>query len=80
MSNNTNPSAAAAVPAPDDNQMMAERREKLNALRQQQAEGLGVAFPNDIKPTHRAGALFAAYDDKTKEELVPLAVNVSVAG
>ena len=80
--NNTSPSAAAASAsnAQDDNQLMAERRDKLKALRQQQAEGRGVAFPNDIKPAHRAAALFAAYDSKTKEELEPLAVTVSVAG
>ncbi len=59
---------------------MAERRDKLKAMRQQQADGKGVAFPNDIQPTHRAEALFAAYDGKTKEELEPLAVTVDVAG
>ena len=60
----------------DDNQLMVERREKLKALR----DGGGVAFPNDVKPAHRAEALFAQYDSKTKEELEPLAVNVNVAG
>ncbi|HYW56011.1 MAG TPA: lysine--tRNA ligase [Polaromonas sp.] len=81
MSNTTPPSpATAATPAPDENQLMAERRAKLKALRQQQADGKGVAFPNDIQPTHRAEALFAAYDSKTKEELEPLAVTVDVAG
>ncbi len=60
----------------DDNQLMVERREKLKALR----DGGGVTFPNDVKPTHRAEALFVQYDGKTKEELEPLAVNVNVAG
>ena len=60
----------------DDNQLMVERREKLQSLR----ESGGVAFPNDVKPTHRAEALFAQYDSKTREELEPLAVTVSVAG
>ncbi|WP_341916568.1 lysine--tRNA ligase [Polaromonas sp. YR568] len=68
------------APAHDENQLMAERREKLKVLRQHQADGKGVAFPNDVKPEHRAEALFAQYDDKTKEELEPLAVNASVAG
>jgi len=69
----TTPSPA---PAPqDENQLMVERRDKLTALR-----AAGIAFPNDIKPTHRAEALFAQYDSKTKEELEPLAVTVSVAG
>ena len=68
------------APAHDENQLMAERREKLKGLRQHQADGKGVAFPNDVKPEHRAEALFAQYDEKTKEELEPLAVNASVAG
>jgi len=74
------PSSPAAAPAHDDNQLMAERRDKLRLMRQHQAEGKGVAFPNDIKPAHRAEALFAQYEGKTKEELEPLAVAVSVAG
>jgi len=71
------PSAAATAPAHalDDNQLMAERREKLKHIR-----AAGVAFPNDVKPEHRAEALFAQYDGQTKEELEPLAIRVSVAG
>ena len=64
-----------AIPQ-DDNQLMVERREKLKALR----AGGAIAFPNDVKPGHRAEALFAQYNGKTKEELEPLAVTVSVAG
>ncbi|CDS50136.1 Lysyl-tRNA synthetase (class II) [Polaromonas sp. CG9_12] len=59
---------------------MVERREKLAVLRQQQADGRGVAFPNDIKPEHRAAALFAQYSHLSNEELEPLAVKVTVAG
>ena len=66
---------APAVTPQDDNQLMIERQVKLAALR-----AAGIAFPNDIKPQHRAEALFAQYDGKTKEELEPLAVTVSVAG
>ncbi len=66
---------ASAVTPQDENQLMVERRDKLTALR-----AAGIAFPNDIKPQHRAEALFAQYDSKTKEELEPLAVTVSVAG
>ncbi|MDW5443711.1 lysine--tRNA ligase [Polaromonas sp. SM01] len=81
MSNNTTSSpAAAATPVQDENQLIAERREKLKAMRQQQAEGRGVAFPNDIKPSHRAAELFAAHSEKTNEELESLAITVSVAG
>ena len=64
----------------DENQLMVERREKLNTLRKHQAEGKGVAFPNDIKPGHRAEALFAQYSHMSNEELEPLAVKVHVAG
>jgi len=72
---NALPLDAAAAPAVDDNQLMAERREKLKTLR-----AGGIAFPNDVKPGHRAEALFAQYDGKSKEELEPLAVKVNVAG
>ena len=61
--------------AADDNQLMAERRDKLAALRQQ-----GIAFPNDVKPAHRAADLFAQYDSLSKPELDPQAIEVSVAG
>ena len=60
----------------DDNQLMVERREKLKALR---ASG-AVAFPNDIKPDHRAEALFAQYGHLSNEELEPMAAEVLVAG
>ena len=72
---NALPLDTAAAPPVDDNQLMAERREKLKALR-----AGGIAFPNDVKPGHRAEALFAQYDGKTKEELEPLGVKVNVAG
>jgi lysyl-tRNA synthetase, class II len=67
-------------PVQDENQLIAERREKLKAMRQRQAEGRGVAFPNDVKPTHRAAEVFEKYSDKTNEELEPLAIKVHVAG
>ena len=52
MSEQQNPAQAPAAPAVDDNQLIAERREKLKALRAAQAEGnrtaaarlLGVTF------------------------------------
>jgi lysyl-tRNA synthetase class 2 len=71
------PSVAATAPAhaSDDNQLMAERREKLKHIR-----AAGVAFPNDVKPEHRAEALFAQYDSQSKEALEPQAIRVSVAG
>ena len=49
MSDQLNAATTATIPV-DENQLMQERREKLKALRQQQAQGQGVAFPNDFKP------------------------------
>ena len=74
--------AAAPVPAPavDDNQLIAERREKLKALRSAQAQGKGVAFPNDFKPGHRAAALVAAHGETEPERLEASPIEVSVAG
>ncbi|MFZ2294807.1 MAG: lysine--tRNA ligase [Polaromonas sp.] len=75
------PAAGSVAPAHhDENQLIVERREKLNALRKNQADGKGVAFPNDVKPEHRAEALFAQYSHMSNEELEPLAVKVHVAG
>ena len=82
MSSHPTSSAAGSV-APthhDENQLMVERREKLTALRQHQADGKGVAFPNNIKPAHHAEALFADYNHLSNEELDALAVKVHVAG
>ncbi len=53
-----------AAPAPDDNQLMAERRDKLKNIR-----ASGIAFPNDFKPADRALPLVEAYDALSKEEL-----------
>ncbi len=69
----------AALPQ-DENQLVAERRDKLKAIRAAQAEGKGVAFPNDYKPTDHAEKLVAAYGDKTAEDLVALNATAKVAG
>jgi lysyl-tRNA synthetase class 2 len=72
--------AAPAAPAQDDNQLIAERREKLAAIRAKaKAEG-AAAFPNDFKPQHRALPLQQRYGELANEELEPQAVKVSVAG
>ncbi|WP_418127697.1 lysine--tRNA ligase [Variovorax sp. KK3] len=68
------------TPALDDNQLMAERREKLKALRAAQTEGKGVAFPNDFKPADRAAALLAAHGETSAEALESAPIAVSVAG
>ncbi|RCS59599.1 lysine--tRNA ligase [Parvibium lacunae] len=62
-------------PIVDENQLIAERRAKLAALRAQ-----GVAFPNDFVPLNKAADLHAAYDEKSKEELEPLGVTAKIAG
>jgi lysyl-tRNA synthetase, class II len=72
-----------AEPASDDNQLIAERREKLKALRLAQSQGKGVAFPNDFKPSHHADALHAEHGEKAIESLVGdgvAPITVSVAG
>ncbi len=74
------PAPAATTPAVDDNQLIAERREKLKLLRTAQTEGKGVAFPNDFKPGHRAAALVEAHDAVEAEALEAQNVAVSVAG
>ncbi|WP_295375175.1 lysine--tRNA ligase [uncultured Pseudacidovorax sp.] len=78
MSDLTTP--AAAAPSVDDNQLIAERREKLKALRVGQAEGRGVAFPNDFKPADRADALLAAHGETAAETLEATPVAASVGG
>jgi len=59
----------------DTNTIIAERRQKLAALREQ-----GNAFPNDFSREDTAAALQAAHGEKTKEELEATPVNVAVAG
>ncbi|MEZ0238086.1 MAG: lysine--tRNA ligase [Methylophilaceae bacterium] len=62
-------------PVQDESHVIAERRNKLKALREQ-----GVAFPNDVRPTHRAADLHAEHGEKTGEELEPQGIRVAVAG
>jgi lysyl-tRNA synthetase, class II len=64
-----------AAPAQDENSIIAERRAKLAALREQ-----GVAFPNDFRPEHKAADLHAQYSEFDNETLEAQAVKVSVAG
>jgi lysyl-tRNA synthetase class 2 len=64
----------------DTNTLIAERREKLAALRAAAARDGRAAFPNDFKPQHRAAALQQAHGETANEELEPQAIRVSVAG
>ena len=59
----------------DENALIAERRDKLAAIRLR-----GVAFPNDFKPKHRAAELARKYGHLDNEALEPQAIAVSVAG
>jgi lysyl-tRNA synthetase class 2 len=59
----------------DENEIIAQRRMKLGALRES-----GNAFPNDFRPEHQAKPLHEAHEVKTKEELAEAAIKVSVAG
>jgi lysyl-tRNA synthetase, class II len=64
------------TPAPlDENQLLAERRDKLAAVRTR-----GIAFPNDFKPSHRASSTAQQYGEHSNVQLEPLAVQVSLAG
>jgi len=59
----------------DENKLIAERRSKLSALREQ-----GVAFPNDFRRSALAQYLHDEYGDKTKEVLEQENREYSVAG
>ncbi|MEO5811388.1 MAG: lysine--tRNA ligase [Rhodanobacter sp.] len=71
-------SGTSAETAQDEHKLIAERREKLKALRTQ-----GVAFPNDFRVADFAGDLQAEFADKdrhTTEALEAAARRVKVAG
>jgi lysyl-tRNA synthetase, class II len=59
----------------EESHVIAERRAKLKALREQ-----GVAFPNDYRRSHLAADLHAAHGEKSTEELEPHSIRVSVSG
>jgi lysyl-tRNA synthetase class 2 len=59
----------------DENSIIAERRAKLAALREQ-----GIAFPNDFKPQHKAAALHESHGNAEREHLEAHPVHVVVAG
>lgn len=61
--------------AQDEHKLIAERRKKLNLIREK-----GQAFPNDFKRDSLASDLHAEYDNLTKEELDKKNIKVRVAG
>ena len=64
-----------ASPSQDENQIMAERRQKLKSIREQR-----IAFPNDFKRSHFAQVLQDAHAGKEKEALEAEKIEVAVAG
>ncbi|MBN9408557.1 MAG: lysine--tRNA ligase [Burkholderiales bacterium] len=63
------------TPTQDENQLIAERREKLRGIRAQ-----GIAFPNDFKPDARAAELVETHGAATAEQLEAEGRVVRVAG
>ena len=59
----------------DENRLIAERREKLKAIREK-----ANAFPNDWSREHTAAELQQAHSAKSKQELETLDIRVSIAG
>ncbi|MEO7051815.1 MAG: lysine--tRNA ligase [Rhodanobacter sp.] len=77
-SDKVEPTVDTDTPMPDENKLIAERREKLKALRAQ-----GIAFPNDFKVDSFAGDLQTEFADKethTAEVIEAAARRVRVAG
>ena len=67
--------APAAQVAVDENQIIAERRAKLAALRAK-----GPAYPNDFRRDALAADLHARYGAKANDELESLGIAVTIAG
>ena len=59
----------------EENEQIAQRREKLSALRE-----TGNAFPNQFRPDKQAAELQAEFGEVEGEELKERGVRVSVAG
>ncbi|HEY5718467.1 MAG TPA: lysine--tRNA ligase [Motiliproteus sp.] len=62
----------------DENRLVAERREKLKAIREADPKSNG--FPNYFRRDSYAADLQATYGDKSKEELEQAGIRVAVAG
>jgi len=75
-----NQNEEATVTAEEENKLIAQRREKLNSLREAAQQNGGTAFPNTFRRDSLAADVLAHYDGKTKEELDEEAIRVSVAG
>ncbi len=80
MSDNQNNPQNNEVPVLDENHVIAERREKLKAIRETAKANGNAAFPNDFKPKDKALDLHTEYDEQDKETLDPQANQATVAG
>ena len=63
------------APQVELSEILAQRLSKLDAMREK-----GQAFPNDFRRENISDELHKLYEDKSKEELEALAVEVSIAG
>ena len=61
--------------SPEENKLVAERRSKLNAIREK-----GSAFPNDFRRNQLAASLQHELGDETKDTLEQLDKKVAIAG
>src|SRR5574343_103107 len=59
----------------DEQEQIKQRREKLNAIREE-----GIAFPTDFRRNVVAGELLAEYGEKSEEELLAEPIRVKIAG
>ena len=63
------------LPIPSESHVLAERRAKLSALREQ-----GNAFPNDVRPTHQIAEINTRFATHTRDALEAEPVQVKIAG
>lgn len=75
MSQHENNTVEQQKEAPDENKLIAKRREKLAELRKQ-----GQAYPNDFRRKHLAQDLFEKYDGFSREQLAKKEAAVEIAG
>lgn len=68
------------TPPTDENQLIAERREKLKALREAHRNGAAPAFPNDYKPADQAAQLHGTHGEKAAEQLESEGATARIAG
>ncbi|MDM3869863.1 lysine--tRNA ligase [Porticoccus sp. W117] len=64
----------------DENKLIAERRSKLQAMRDEVATSGGTAFPNSFRRDSYCGDLQVEYGEKSKEELAESGLVFAVGG